>query len=115
MTTPPPIPILRFRPQAEGSERWFGTLEAAIMEIFWSTDSPRTIKQVWRALQASYRADIGYTTVACTVTRLCDKAVLERVGTRASVTSAWVFRVRCSEAEFVELQKRAIVQSLEEL
>mgnify|MGYP005610500295 CR=1 FL=1 len=28
-----PIPIMRFRPDADGLERWLGPLEAAIMEV----------------------------------------------------------------------------------
>lgn len=110
--TPTPIPILRYRPQAEGLERWFGSLEAAIMDIVWSAGSPRTIKQIWRALQESY-ADIAYTTAMTTVHRLWKKGLLIRDPTpRPSNTH--VYRPSCSDVEFEELQRRAILQSLEE-
>jgi len=113
MTTPAPLPILRFRPQAKGAERWLGSLEAAIMEIVWSADSPRTIKQVWRALQESY-GDLAYTTAMTTVHRLWKKGLLTRNSVPLT-SNTHIYRASCSEAEFVELQTRAIIQSLEGL
>ena len=111
MTTPAPLPILRFQPQAEGLGRWLGVLETAIMEIVWSSDSPRTIKQIWRALQASY-GDLAYTTAMTTVHRLWQKGLLTRNSVPLA-SNTHIYRASCSEAEFVELQTRAIKQSLE--
>lgn len=112
MTTPTPIPILRYRPQAEGLERWFHPLELAIMTALWDAGRPRTVKQVWQHLRREYRADIAYTTVASTLMRLAEKGMLCRTG--AGAGPAHLYHAPCSQAEFVEIQVRAIRTSLED-
>ncbi len=103
---------MRFRPQAEGLDRWLGSLEAAVMRIIWDADAPRTIKQIWRALLRDYRNDIGYTTAMTTTHRLARKGLLHRAGGRARATPH-IYTPTCTEAEFVEIQARAIRASLE--
>ncbi len=112
MTTPTPIPVMRFRPQAEGLDRWLGSLEAAVMRIIWDADAPRTIKQIWRALLRDYRSDIGYTTAMTTTHRLWRKGLLSRSSV-AKRAFPHVYTQTCTETEFVELQVRAIRASLE--
>lgn len=103
-----PIQPMRYRPTAEGLERWFGPLEAAVMAEAWAGRGPRTVKQIWRALAGR---ELSYTTVMTTMFRLVDKGLLSRARPLGGV--AHLYAPTCSKAEFVELQTRAIVASLE--
>lgn len=113
MTTPQPIPILRFKPTAEGLERWLGCLEAETMRIVWAANGPRTVKQVLHTLRQDYCSTLAYTTAMTTMQRLCRKGLLQRDAVRRQ-GNTHCYRPSCSEAEFVELQARAILRSLEE-
>ena len=106
-----PIPISKYNPNKEGLERWFGSREASVLEVLWAARAERTIKQVLAAL-ASAGDRPAYTTVMTTMRRLVQKGVITR-RPQGRGDSAHLYAVRCSEAEFVELQTRAIRQSLE--
>lgn len=71
-------PEFRFKPGAGGLVKVLGPLETRIMQIVWREKST-TVKQVHRKLQDSpERADIAYTTVMTTMTRLAEKGILDR-------------------------------------
>ena len=112
MTTPQPIPILRFKPTAEGLERWLGCLEAETMRIVWAANGPRTVKQVLHTLRQDYCSTLAYTTAMTTMRRLAEKGLLSR-NTARRPDNAHLYRPTCTEAEFIELQVRAIRASLE--
>lgn len=104
-----PVPVLRFRPTAEGLERWFGFLEAEIMDIVWSQPPAAiiTVSRVHRAIGDT--RELAYTTVMTTMGRLAEKGVLQR--RRSGL--AYVYTAACTREEFEEIQIRAIVASLE--
>lgn len=106
------IPIMKYRPTADGLARWLHPLELAIMTALWDAGRPRTVKQIWLVLRREYRADIAYTTVASTLMRLAEKGMLCRTG--AGAGPAHLYHAPCSQAEFVEMQVRAIRASLED-
>lgn len=71
-------PEFRFKPAAGGLVKVLGPLETKIMQIVWR-EKMTTVKQVHRKLQDQPgRADIAYTTVMTTMTRLADKGILDR-------------------------------------
>jgi predicted transcriptional regulator len=71
-------PEFRFKPGAGGLVKVLGPLETKIMQIVWREKST-TVKQVHRRLQGNpERADIAYTTVMTTMTRLAEKGILNR-------------------------------------
>lgn len=111
-TTPTtkPIPILRYRPQETGIHRWFGSREASVMDILWAAHGERTVKQVLAVL-AGAGDTTAYTTTMTTMSRLVEKGILtrRRVGRG---DSAYRYAPRCSQAEFIEIQERAIQGSL---
>ena len=104
-----PVPVLRFRPTAEGLARWFGFLEAEIMAIVWANPPGAAIavSRVHREIAAG--RDLAYTTVMTTMGRLAEKGVLQR--RRDGL--AYVYTAACTREEFEEIQIRAIVASLE--
>lgn len=103
-----PVPVLRFRPTAEGLERWLGYLEAEIMEVVWSQPPAATVNvsRVHRAI--SHTRELAYTTVMTTMGRLAEKGLLQR--RREGL--AYVYTAACTRAEFEEIQVRAITASL---
>ena len=71
-------PEFRFKPGAGGLVKVLGPLETKIMQIVWREKST-TVKLVHRRLQDHPdRADIAYTTVMTTMTRLAEKGILDR-------------------------------------
>ena len=54
----------------------FGDLEAAVMDVLWSADGPRTIRAVLDALAPS--RPLAYTTVQTVMDRLAKKGLLVR-------------------------------------
>jgi predicted transcriptional regulator len=71
-------PEFRFKPGAGGLVKVLGPLETKIMQIVWREKST-TVKLVHRRLQDTPdRADIAYTTVMTTMTRLAEKGILNR-------------------------------------
>jgi len=101
-----PLPIARFDPRAEGLSRFFGPQEAAIMDTLWREDRPMTVKAVWR--QLDYKA-IAYTTAMTTMTRLWEKAWLDRTKTGFNYT----YRVRETREAFEARMTEVIRGSLE--
>lgn len=104
------IPIMRYRPDAEGLGRWFGTLEAEIMEYMWERPNDgATVHDVHRYYIREVCATTAYTTIMTTLARLAEKGVL----VRRRVGMPFVYRPACSQGEFERLQYRAILKSIE--
>ena len=57
----------------------FGSLETAILDVFWTQAEPMTVRQVHDALADRGRA---YTTILTTMTRLYEKGWLSRADAR---------------------------------
>ena len=100
------IPTMRYRPNADGLERWFGPLEAEIMTIVWRIGAPTTIKKVWRTIVDT--RPLAYTTVMTTMGRLVEKGLL----TAEKRGIAYIYTPTCSQAEFEGFQVQAIAASL---
>lgn len=102
------IPVMRYRPDADGLHRWFGPLETEIMEVLWGSTKALTVKSVHRAINS--QRELAYTTVMTTMARLWEKGVLAR--TKHGL--AYLYTPVCTAIEFEENQVRAIVESIRE-
>ena len=108
-TTAPTLPILRYKPTADGLLRWLGPTEAAIMEIVWEAERPITVKGILRRLERTYHP-LAYTSVLTTTDRMHDKQLLDR----GRAGPAFVYSARETREQFEERQRAAILASLEE-
>ena len=73
----PNVPVARFRPNAEGLNRWFGDTESKIMDVMWNGGlTSYTVKKMWQAVQEDHGHNVAYTTIMTTMTRLYEKGVL---------------------------------------
>ncbi|MGG1616146.1 BlaI/MecI/CopY family transcriptional regulator [Paenibacillus sp. NRS-1782] len=66
---------LNFKTGETGLNRFFGPLEAKIMDILWST-SDRSIKEVQTALEGD--RDFNFNTVMTVMNRLVEKGILSK-------------------------------------
>ena len=55
-----------------------GELEAAILDVLWSTNAPMTSLQVQDALNVAQGSDLALTTVLTVLSRLMDKGLVSR-------------------------------------
>lgn len=102
-----PLPILRFDPTKHGIERWLGPRESSIMITLWARAEPCTVKRVWRELQKQGER-IAYTTVMTIMTRMYQKAMIDRVKRGL----AFVYTIRETREAFEERQIAIIVESI---
>ncbi len=109
-TTTTAIPVVRFDPRADGLRRWFGELEAPIIETIWANGTgPITVKKVHRALTNDRGHVLAYTTVMTTMARLWEKGVLQRDNSKGL---AFIYAPRCSQVEYEEIQLAGILDSI---
>jgi predicted transcriptional regulator len=75
------------------SKTQLGDLERAVMDVLWTVDEPRTVREVYEQLVPA--RDIAYTTVMTVLDRLAKKGLLvqHREG------RAYHYRARASRAE----------------
>lgn len=97
--------IKKFKTNETGLNRFFGSLEAKIMEILW--DGPEmAIKDVKQKLDQE--KSTNFNTVMTVMNRLVDKGVLEkRMEKRTSL-----FQPLFSKEEFLRTQSRELTQDL---
>ena len=97
--------IKKFKTNETGLNRFFGSLEAKIMEILW--DGPEmSIKDVKQKLDQE--KSTNFNTVMTVMNRLVDKGVLEkRMEKRTSL-----FQPLFSKEEFLRTQSRELTQDL---
>jgi predicted transcriptional regulator len=101
-------PEFRFKPGAGGLVKVLGPLETKIMQIVWR-EKVTTVKQVHRRLQDSpERADIAYTTVMTTMTRLAEKGIL----TRRRDGLAYVYTPAVTKHDFESMMVRRVLDGL---
>lgn len=101
-------PEFRFKPAAGGLVKVLGPLETKIMQIVWREKST-TVKQVHRRLQDNPdRADIAYTTVMTTMTRLAEKGILNR--RRDGL--AYVYTPAVTKDDFETMMVRRVLDGL---
>jgi predicted transcriptional regulator len=101
-------PEFRFKPAAGGLVKVLGPLETKIMQIVWR-EKTTTVKQVHRRLQdTTERADIAYTTVMTTMTRLAEKGIL----TRRRDGLAYVYTPAVTKDDFETMMVRRVLDGL---
>jgi len=89
-----------------GLERFFGPLEAKIMDILWSEPN-QSIKDVQRKLEKD--KDLNFNTVMTVMTRLLDKGVLKKnVVGRTSLFSPVESKERFLDKQSKELSQRLV-------
>ncbi len=101
------LSIKRFKYNEEGLSRFFGPLEARIMELFWEHEqSEFSIKEVQQSLDSE--KNINFNTVMTVMNRLVDKGVLKK---RASGRVSLFSPVQTKE-EFLEDQSKKLTENL---
>lgn len=96
---------LNFKAGETGLNRFFGPLEAKIMDILWST-SDRSIKEVQTALEGD--RDFNFNTVMTVMNRLVEKGILSKsIRGRTSL-----YRPVLSREEFMDEQSKGLSHEL---
>jgi predicted transcriptional regulator len=94
----------------EGLQRFFGPLEAKIMDIIWSSPSDRmTIKEVNTRLTTDQ--ELSFNTVMTIMNRLTEKEHLIKIN-HPSNKKITYYKPRVSKDEFVHAQTGAVTQML---
>lgn len=101
------LSIKRFKYNEEGLSRFFGPLEAKIMEFFWASEQDEfSIKEVQQTLGSE--KNINFNTVMTVMNRLVEKGVLKkRACGRVSL-----FSPIQSKDEFFEEQSKKLTENL---
>ncbi|MCK1982978.1 MULTISPECIES: BlaI/MecI/CopY family transcriptional regulator [Peribacillus] len=97
--------IKNFKYDEVGLNRFFGPLEANIMEYLWDKDE-QSIKAVQQSLEAD--KPINFNTVMTVMNRLVEKGILEK----RSEGRLSLFRPVQSKAEFLEEQSKKLTENL---
>jgi len=95
-----------FKFQSSGLGRFFGPLEAKIMEILWSTDQEMTIKDVHHRLDQEKA--LSFNTVMTVMNRLVEKDVLHK---RLQIRSS-IYRPVMTREAFMEAQSKELTLDL---
>ncbi|MDA5109064.1 MULTISPECIES: BlaI/MecI/CopY family transcriptional regulator [Brevibacillus] len=97
--------ILTFKCHERGLNRFFGPLEAKVMDVLWS-GSEMSIKDVQKKLEREKH--LNFNTVMTVINRLVEKGVLvKRTEGRTSL-----YRPVLSREEFMETQSRELTHEL---
>jgi predicted transcriptional regulator len=99
------LDIKKFNYSGEGLSRFFGPLEAKILEFLWEGEE-LSIKEVQQRLEAE--KVVSFNTVMTVMKRLVDKGVLQkRTKGRTSL-----FKPTQSKSEFLEEQSKKLTENL---
>ncbi len=104
MSDRPKIAIF-FKPSGSGLEKFFGKLEAEVMEIVWE-NNPITIKRVIHFLNKKHA--YAYTTIMTIMNRLVKKNVLHR----EKKGHSFIYLPQIGKQEFLEKSAEEIITSL---
>lgn len=96
--------VQTFKLDRSGMARWFGELEAGILEALW-TMGEGTVATVSAQMEAPQQ----YTTIQTVLNRLVDKGVLRRTG---KIGGAYVYQPVEDRATFLAHASREVVASL---
>ncbi|MFE4706261.1 BlaI/MecI/CopY family transcriptional regulator [Peribacillus simplex] len=97
--------IKNFKYDEVGLNRFFGPLEANIMEYLWDKDE-QSIKSVQQSLELD--KPINFNTVMTVMNRLVEKGILEK----RSEGRLSLFRPVQSKADFLEEQSKKLTENL---
>ncbi|NEW07520.1 BlaI/MecI/CopY family transcriptional regulator [Paenibacillus sp. SYP-B3998] len=95
-----------FKIQSSGLGRFFGPLEAKIMEILWSSDSEITIKDVHHKLDQEKA--MSFNTVMTVMNRLVEKDILQK----RPLIRSFVYCPVMSREAFMEAQSKELTFDL---
>ncbi|MCP4706381.1 MAG: BlaI/MecI/CopY family transcriptional regulator [candidate division Zixibacteria bacterium] len=98
---------ITFKPSGSGLEKFFGKLEAQVIDIVWE-NAPITIKRVLYFLNTEQNHEYAYTTVMTVMNRLVNKNILKRTKKEHS----FEYDALLSKEEFVKLAVESIITSL---
>lgn len=99
--------IHHFKTNESGLNRFFGALEAKIMEILW-VSAEITIKDVQQKLEHGQEKAVNFNTVMTVMNRLVDKGVLQK---RLEGRS-FVYRPVLSKEQFIDTQSKELTHEL---
>jgi len=98
--------ISKYMLDQQGLNRFFGPLEAKIMDILWATEHPLSIRDVHGRLEQE--KDISFNTVMTVMNRLVDKGVLlKRLDGRSSL-----YRPSVTKSAFMESRSKQLTHEL---
>ncbi|GAA4722020.1 BlaI/MecI/CopY family transcriptional regulator [Brevibacillus fulvus] len=98
--------IQKFKYNESGLNRFFGPLEAKVMEILWNQPGEMTIREVQQQLEAE--KPINFNTVMTVMNRLVDKGCLrKRADGRVTM-----YRPVLTKQAFLEQQSRELTHDL---
>ncbi|WP_261303176.1 BlaI/MecI/CopY family transcriptional regulator [Paenibacillus andongensis] len=95
-----------FKYKGSGLNRFFGPLEAKIMEILWTNSLEMTIKDVQQKLDQA--KIINFNTVMTVMNRLVDKGILQK----KSVVRSFKYKPVVTRDEFMETQSKELTFDL---
>ncbi|SDO01501.1 Predicted transcriptional regulator [Paenibacillus sp. yr247] len=95
-----------FKYEGSGLNRFFGPLEAKIMEILWTTPLEMTIKDVQQKLDKA--KVINFNTVMTVMNRLVDKGILQK----KLVVRSFMYKPVVTRDEFMETQSKELTFDL---
>ncbi|MFD1130570.1 BlaI/MecI/CopY family transcriptional regulator [Paenibacillus provencensis] len=101
--------VKRFHLDEEGINKFFGSLEARIMEVLWSKGK-MTIKQVHELINAE--SPISLNAVMTVMTRLTDKEYLIKESSGQGRTRLTYFSAPTTKEEFIQAQTQAVTDGL---
>lgn len=102
--------IENFKFHENGLKRFFGPLEARIMEFLWNKSGEAAIKEVVRTLERDQDKPLSFNTVMTVMNRLVDKGILQRrIESRSSL-----YRPVMTRDEFMDRQSRELSRDLVE-
>ncbi|MGO4271060.1 BlaI/MecI/CopY family transcriptional regulator [Paenibacillus sp. TAF58] len=95
-----------FKYKGSGLNRFFGPLEAKIMEVLWTNSLEMTIKDVQQKLDQA--KIINFNTVMTVMNRLVDKGILQK----KSVVRSFKYKPVVTRDEFMETQSKELTFDL---
>lgn len=100
--------IQNFKVGATGMDRFFGPLEAQVMNVLWDMDHPMTIREVQTSLKPA--KPLSFNTVMTVMNRLVDKGAL----LKQSEGRSFHYIPSESRADFLNHQSRELTHELVE-
>ncbi|MEF2964797.1 BlaI/MecI/CopY family transcriptional regulator [Paenibacillus sp. M1] len=95
-----------FKYQGSGLERFFGPLEAKVMEVIWARTEPTTIKEVNARISAD--KPMSFNTIMTVMNRLVDKGILQK----KQQAKSYVYSAVITKERFLEEQSKELSYDL---
>ena len=99
---------ITFKPAEPGLEKFFGKLEATVIDIAWE-HNPVTIKRVLYFLNTEQNHQYAYTTVMTVMNRLVNKNILKRTKKGHS----FIYEALIGKDDFLDQAVDLIIESLQ--